>query len=90
MIIQYVERFFILSHYTGSLFVFHFIKGSLERKGNNFIDDIFEEVNRSIKRIKTAPAKEGDATRAVCKENSFTILIGNIYAQVNHYRDFNP
>jgi hypothetical protein len=88
MIIQYVEIFFILSHYTGSLFVFHFIKGSLEQKGNNFIDDIFHSVNQRIRRIKTAPAKEGDATRAVCKENSFTILIGNIYTQVNHYRDF--
>ena len=27
---------------------------------------------------KTAPVKEGDATRAVCKENSFYTLIGNI------------
>jgi len=36
-----------------------------------------------VKRIKTAPVKEGDATRAVCKENSFYALIGSIYKQVN-------
>jgi hypothetical protein len=36
-----------------------------------------------VRRIKTAPAKEGDATRAVCKENSFKIIIGNIHNFVN-------
>jgi hypothetical protein len=63
----------------------HYIKGSTEQKRNNFIGDIYRSINWWIKRKKTAPAKEGDATRAVCKENSFCILIGNIYSQVNYY-----
>jgi hypothetical protein len=39
---------------------------------------------------KTAPVKEGDATRAVCKENSFCVLIGNIYKQVNYSQEILP
>jgi len=77
LLIQYGKRFFILSYYTNSFFVFHYIKGSSGQKRNNFIGDVFYQVNWGIKRKKTAPAKEGDATRAVCKENSFKILIGN-------------
>jgi hypothetical protein len=63
----------------------HYIKGSSGQKRNNFTGDIFNSINWRNRHKKTAPAKEGDATRAVCKENSFKILIGNIYSQVNYY-----
>jgi len=39
---------------------------------------------------KTAPVMEGDATRAVCKENSFCAFIGNIHKQVNYSQEILP
>jgi len=48
------------------------------------IGNIFKSANWWIRRKKTAPAREGDATRAVCKENSFKVLIGSICNQVNY------
>jgi hypothetical protein len=37
---------------------------------------------------KTAPAKEGDATRAVCKENSFCVLSATFTGKLTILKKF--